>query len=304
MRFFACYASPNLFFEQDQVMKLCVRLSLLSSCATALAITALIAITAPAFAGDTLARVMQTKTLVGATSDGYPPVAFLDENNELTGFDIEVAKEIAKRLGATFKPVTPSWEAQVAGKWSGRWDIAVGSMTPTAKRAQVLDFPAIYYYTPAVFITHKQSNITKISALNGQKIGACSACAYEDYLNGTLVIDAQNVPEFDFKITKADVTAYESSGLILDDLRLGDGVRLHAALVNLPTATEAIAKGLPFKVLGEPVFYEPLAVAVDKGDPEFSAKIKQIVTQMHQDGTLQKLSQHWFKVDLTQTHAK
>lgn len=270
----------------------------------AIMVTGLITVPSLSQAGETLDRVLKTKTLVGAAADGYPPVAFLDENNKLTGFDIEVAREIARRLGARFKAVTPSWEAQVAGKWSGRWDIAVGSMTPTKKRGEVLDFPAIYYYTPAVFMTHKDSNVTEVSQLNGLKVGACSACAYEDYLNQKLVIDAQDVPPFSYHTPDAQITTYESSGLAMDDLRLGDGVRLNAVLTNLPTATEAIAKKLPYKIIGAPVFYEPLAVAVDKGDPEFTARIAQIVNDMHKDGTLTKLSLEWFKVDLTKTHAK
>ena len=53
------------------------------------------------------------------------------------------------------------------------------------------------------------------------------------------------------------------------------------------------------KVVGDPAFYEPLAVALDKGDPAFAAKIKEIVEAMHADGTLTKLSEKWYGVDLT-----
>jgi polar amino acid transport system substrate-binding protein len=54
---------------------------------------------------------------------------------------------------------------------------------------------------------------------------------------------------------------------------------------------------MPMKLVGGPVFYEPLAVAVDRGDPEFSAKIAEIVTAMHADGTLKTLSEKWYGVD-------
>lgn len=256
---------------------------------------------APALAeaGETLDRVTSTGTLTGAVSDGYPPVAFVDENNELTGFDIEVAEEIARRLGVDFAYMTPAWEAQVAGNWAGRWDIAVGSMTPTAARAEVLDFPAIYYYTPAAFAVHEDNTeIQSADDLNGKKIGACSACSYEDYLRGTLVIDAVGAPPFEF-MEPGEIRTYENDGLALGDLRLGDGVRLDAVLSNLPTLQEAIDNGLPLRIVGEPVFYEPLAVAVDKGDEEFSARIAEIVEEMHADGTLTALSEKWFGVDLT-----
>ena len=253
-----------------------------------------------ATAGETLDRVMETKTLVGATADGYPPVAFTDENNQLTGFDVEVAREIAKRLGAEFKPVTPSWEAQVAGNWAGRWDIAVGSMTPTTARAEVLDFPAVYYYTPAILVAHKDNtSFEKASDLDGKVVGACAACSYEDYLRHKLVMDVKGVPAFEYEVTPGRIQTYESDGMAFDDLRLGDGVRVDAVLSNVPTATAAIENNMPFRMVGEPLVYEPLAVAVDKGDPEFSAKITEIVDAMRADGTLKALSEKWFGVDLT-----
>jgi polar amino acid transport system substrate-binding protein len=254
----------------------------------------------PAEAGAVLDRVTQTKTLVGAYAEGYPPVAFIDENNQLTGFDVEVGKEIAKRLGVSLKPVTADWEVQVGGHWGERFDIVVGSMTPTNERAQVLEFPGIYYYTPASFAVHKDNtSVQKPEDLNGKAIGACTACTSELYLQGTLKFDAQGVPPFDFKVKPGKLVAYEGEGTAFDDLKLGDGKRLDAVLSNLPTLVEAIKKGMPFRIVEPPVFYEPLAVAVDKGDPEFAAKVAEIVQAMHQDGTLAQLSNKWFGVDLT-----
>lgn len=254
-----------------------------------------------ALAGETLDRIMASGVLVGASADGFPPVAFLNENNEFDGFDVDVLEVIAGRMGLEAEIVTPSWEAQVAGNWADRWDIAVGSMTPTPARAEVLDFPAIYYYTPAVFIVH-EDNVTAEQAgdLSGLVIGSCAACTYEDYLRHTLVIDAVGAPPFDYQVDPGEIRTYAGQGLPFDDLRLGDGVRLDAVLTNLPTAQEAIEQGLPFRIVGEPVFYEPLAIAIDKGDPEFAAEIAEIVAGMHADGTLTALSEEWFGVDLTQ----
>ena len=120
------------------------------------------AVTAPwsngAMAGETLDRVMSSKTLTLSSDPEYPPQSFLNDQNEMDGFDVEVAEEIAKRMGAELKIVTPAWEIITAGNWGGRWDISVGSMTPTTARAKVLDFPAVYYYTPAAFAVHKDSS--------------------------------------------------------------------------------------------------------------------------------------------------
>jgi polar amino acid transport system substrate-binding protein len=250
-------------------------------------------------AGGTLDRVMSSKILTMSSDPAYPPQSFLNDKNEMAGFDVDVGREIAKRMGAELKIITPAWEIITAGNWGGRWDVSVGSMTPTAERAKILDFPAVYYYTPASFAVHKDSKTASIADLDGKKIGVCGGCTYEAYLKKDLVIDAEGTPAFDYKVTPGEVQLYETDTHAFDDLRLGDGTRLDAILSALPTIQEAIKNGYALKVVGDPVFYEPLAVAVDKGDAEFTAKVAEIVKAMHADGTLSKLSQTWYGADLS-----
>lgn len=252
-----------------------------------------------ALAGETLDRVLQTKTLTMSSDPEYPPQSFLNDANEMDGFDIDVGKEIAKRMGVELAIVTPGWEIITAGHWAGRWDMSVGSMTPTKSRAEVLDFPAIYYYTPAAFAVHADSPVNTLAELNGKVIGTCGGCTYDAYLNKELVIDAQNVPSFEYQVTAGEIKTYETDTNAYDDLRLGDGVRLDAVFSALPTIQEAIKNGYPLRVVGTPAFYEPLAVATDKGDAEFNAKIAEIIAAMHADGTLTELSMKWYGVDLT-----
>jgi len=254
---------------------------------------------AVAGAGETLDRVKSKGVLVLSSDAAYPPQSFLNDNNEMDGFDVDVAREIAKRMGVELEIVTPAWEIITAGKWGGRWDISVGSMTPTETRAEVLDFPAVYYYTPASFAAHEDSNADSVSDLNGKKIGVCGGCTYEFYLKKDLVIDAEGAPPFSYDVNPGEIRTYETDTNALDDLRLGDGVRLDAVLSALPTIQEAIKNGYPLKVVGDPVFYEPLAVATDKGDPEFDARLAEIVKAMREDGTLARLSKKWYGVDLT-----
>ena len=272
-------------------------MALKTSIAAGLMLGVMLALPSASQAGETLDRVMETKTLTMSSDASYPPQSFLNDNNEMDGFDVEVGREIAKRLGAELKIITPAWEVITAGNRNGRWDISVGSMTPTKQRAQVLDFPAVYYYTPASFAVHKDSEISSLEELNGKTIGVCGGCTYEAYLNKNLVIDAEGAPEFEYKVEPGEIRTYETDTNVFDDLKLGDGKRLNAALSALPTINEAIKNGLPMKVVGEPVYYEPLAVAVDKGDEEFSAKVAEIVKEMHEDGTLSNLSQKWYGTD-------
>lgn len=253
----------------------------------------------PAMAGETLDRVTSTGTLTMSSDPEYPPQSFLNDANEMDGFDVDVGKEIAKRLGAELKIVTPAWEVITAGGWAGRWDMSVGSMTPTAARAEVVSFPAVYYYTPASFAVHTDSSVETLADLDGKVIGTCGGCTYDAYLNKDLVIDAEGAPPFEYQVTAGEIRTYETDTNAFDDLRLGDGVRVDAVFSALPTIQEAIKNGYPMKVVGEPAFYEPLSVATDKGDPEFDAKIAEIVGAMHEDGTLTALSEKWYGVDLT-----
>lgn len=265
-----------------------------------LALAGIVALPAAVLAGEVLDRVMTNKVLVMSTDAAYPPQSFQKEDGTFHGFDIDVGNEIAKRLGVEMKLVTPAWEVIVAGKWGSRWDISVGSMTPTAKRARVLTFPGVYYYTPASFAVHTDNtSIKKVGDLNGKKIGVCGGCTYEYYLQKDLTIDAEGAPPFTYQVTPGEIRTYETDSNVFDDLKLGDGKRLDALLSAQPTIEEAIKSGYPFKVIGNPVFYEPLSVAVDKGDPEFAAKLKGIVEAMHADGTLTQLSKKWYGVDLT-----
>lgn len=253
----------------------------------------------PASAGETLDRVMAAKKIVMSSDPAYPPQSFLNDNNEMDGFDVDVGKEIASRLGVELEIVTPAWEVITAGGWAGRWDMSVGSMTPTAARAQVVDFPAIYYYTPAAFAVHSDSEMDSLDDLNGKVIGSCGGCTYDAYLKKDLVIDAENVPAFEYQVTPGELKVYETDTNAFDELRLGEGVRIDAVFSALPTIQEAIKNGYPMKVIGDPAFYEPLSVATDKGDDEFNARIAEIVKAMHDDGTLSKLSEKWYGVDLT-----
>ena len=243
---------------------------------------------------------MTRGVMVMSTDAEYPPQSSLNSAGEFEGFDIDVGREIAERLGVDIEFVTPGWEVITAGQWNGRWDVSVGSMTPTEARAEVLDFPAVYYYTPASLTVHEDNRTIATPAdASGKRIGVGVATTYENYLNRNLEIDAVDAPPFEYVIENPDIRTYDTDTLALDDLRLGDGVRLDAVMTALPTILEAQKAGYPIKVVGEPLFLEPLSVATDKGDPEFDAKLAEIVEAMHADGTLKELSEKWYGADLT-----
>jgi len=73
-----------------------------------------------AFAGATLDRVESRKEVVNVLMESYPPFSFLNDQNQLDGFDVDVAKAVAQKLGGKLRLETPSWDVIAAGRWSGR----------------------------------------------------------------------------------------------------------------------------------------------------------------------------------------
>jgi polar amino acid transport system substrate-binding protein len=253
-------------------------------------------------AGDVLDSITAKKVIKVATDANWPPQSFINDKNEMDGFDVDVAREIARRLGVEIEFITPSWDIITAGNWNGRWDMHVGSMTPTKVRAEKLAFPAVYYYTPAAVAVHKSSKISNVADLSGKKVGTGTGTTFELYLQEDLSIDAAGAPKFEYQISNPEIKSYETSTIALDDLRLGDGVRLDGVVSSLPVFLEAIENGYPIKVLGDPIFYEPLAVTIDLGDAELNNKLKEIISWMRKDGTLTKFSKKWYGVDYATTN--
>ena len=137
---------------------------------------------------DLLAEICEKGVLTVSTDPAYPPQSSLnDQTGEYEGFDIDVATEIANRLGVDVAWEAPSWDVITAGSWNGRWDTTVGSMTPTNDRQEVLYFTEPYNYTPAVVVVPADdSSVTDLSTdLDGKKIGVCSGCTYDQFLTKT-----------------------------------------------------------------------------------------------------------------------
>ena len=256
---------------------------------------ALFSISMSAKAGDVYDYILLDNEILVATDASWPPVSYIDDDGVMQGFDVEVAREIAERLGVEVRFVTPDWDVVTAGNWNTRWDLSVGSMTPTASRAEVLNFPAIYYYTPAAFAVHTDSAVTTLAGLNGKNICTTAASTWEMYLQGDL--DMLNAPAFTYDVTPGTITSLKDGTMCADDTRLGAGVRNDGFIDSIPMIQGAIEAGYPIRFLGDPVFYEPLAIATDKqfDDPELDAEIARIITEMQKDYTLSLLSIQHFK---------
>jgi polar amino acid transport system substrate-binding protein len=249
-------------------------------------------------AGDLLAEICAKGEIRVSTDPAYPPASELNpETGEYQGFDIDVANEIADRLGVDIAWETPKWEVLTAGSWNDRWDMSVGSMTPTNERQEVLNFTEPYAFVPAVVVVHADNTSIQdlTTDLDGKKIGVCADCTYQFFLEKSLEISGF---EFDFIVDGAKVSGYDTDTTALQDLALGDGTRLDAVMTASYIAQGFIDEGNPVKIVGEPVFGEPLAIAFDKSSEldgtSLHDAVDKIVGDMHADGTLSRFSEKWY----------
>jgi polar amino acid transport system substrate-binding protein len=221
---------------------------------------------------DLLNIVLDRGVLRVSTDPEYPPQSAVTPDGDFEGFDIDVATEIATRLGVEVEFVPADWDLITAGNWVERWDISVGSMTITSERKERLSFTQPYYFTPAQLAVSTRTGVESVDQLPFElPEGAQSTTLSTDTLCGEAI--AAGREDFELWISAAQ------------------------------TIDEGIDAGMPVQAIGDPLFAEPLAVAIDKAGPSHDAllyEIDRIVGEMHDDGTLSQFSENWYGIDITQ----
>lgn len=233
-------------------------------------------------AKDSMTRVKDAGEISFAMSGGYPPFNFYNDNNELVGFDVDVAREVATRLGVSFKPVTTEWSGIIEGLRSGAYDGILGSMAVTEKRLEVVNFSTPYYYSGAQVVVKKDAPFATPDALKGKTIGVVTGTTFAD--------DAK-------KLGAGNVMLYKDDTHTLTELNNGvvDGV-----ITDRVVGVNAMNSGkFDIALLGMPLRGEDIAVAFRKGDDTLLIEVNKVLDAMHQDGTLSKLSQKWLNTDIT-----
>jgi len=231
---------------------------------------------------DSLPRVKEAGEISFAMSGGYPPFNFYNADNELVGFDVDVANEVAQRLGVNFKPVTTEWSGIIEGLRSGVYDGILGSMAVTEKRLEVVNFSTPYYYSGAQLLVKKDAPVTAPAQLKGKTIGVVTGT--------TFATDAE-------KLGAGDVKLYKDDTHTLTELNNGvvDGV-----ITDRVVGVNAMNSGkFDIALLGMPLRGEDIAVAFRKGDDSLLMEVNTVLAAMHKDGTLSTLSQKWLKTDIT-----
>lgn len=224
----------------------------------------------------------KAKKVVIGLDDNFPPMGFRDKDGKLTGFDIEIATEAAKRMGveAEFKPI--DWASKEAELSSKRVDMLWNGLTITEKRKEVIAFSNPYMENRQVVIVKKDSPIKKTSDMAGKTIGT---------QEGSTSIDAlEKKPELlnSFK----ELKKYGDFIAALLDLEAG---RLDAVFIDeIVGRYYTTQKPGIYEVLEENLGTEEFGVGLRKDDKELMQSLQKALDDMKKDGTSAKISEKWF----------
>ncbi len=218
--------------------------------------------------------------LTVALTGKYPPFSFYSKEGRLSGFDVDVAKAVAKYLNRDLRLVATDWDGILAGLLLGKYDAIIGSMAVTPERSKKVNFSLPYYISGAqLFIKEKdKARIESISDLYGKKVGVGLGETYEHYI-------LNNHPEI-------EVVAYKSTVDIFQDMlnnRISGFVT--DRLVGLYQTEKG---GMPFVPAGELLYEEKMAIPVRKEDDRLLVGINNALRKMQKNGELDALHEKWF----------
>jgi polar amino acid transport system substrate-binding protein len=247
-----------------------------------------------AAASDFLGRIESKGVIRVSIEPNYAPYSMQNPDGSFTGFNVDVATEIARRLGLTVQFEIPSFDLVVAGGWNDRWDMSVGAVTITEARKKVLDFTQPYAFNPAQFAATTASGITTVDGFANQVICVGASTTYQQWLEGSLVLVDAPPPA----TPPAGATAFplETDQLCAQSVQSGRS-DFTGWLSSADTVEDAIKNGTPMVEVGDPVFFESLGVAFDNTVPDNDSMVSAvdaIIESMRADGTLLQLSQKWF----------
>ena len=245
---------------------------------------ALFCATASAQAADLLDTVKQAGVLKVAVEGTYPPFTYRGAGGALEGFDIDVAKAVAAKLGVKPEFVVTEWSGILSGLQEGKFDVIINQVTITPERQKVLDFSQTYVFSAAQLIQRAKDDrqITSLAEFTGdKKLGVTAGSNYHQMaraLPGINVKTYEGAPE-----KLGDLVRGQIDATIDDRLMVVHTIKQF----RLPLRPGAILKG-PQQEMGIPF---------RKGNPKFAKALDDALNAMRQDGTLKKMSVNWFGAD-------
>ncbi|USK67285.1 amino acid ABC transporter substrate-binding protein [Peribacillus frigoritolerans] len=220
-------------------------------------------------------------TLVIGIDDKFAPMGFRDENNKITGFDIDYAKAAAEKMGVKVKFQPIDWKTKETELSSGRIDLIWNGYTITDERKEKVLFTKPYLKNAQVVVTREDSKLTKLDDLKGKVLGLQSLSSASDALNANPIQS---------KIKT--ITEFSDNVLALSDLKSGrvDAVVIDEVVIKYYMSKEKET----FKILEESLAPEEYGVGVKKGNEDLLKQLQGALDELNEDGTAAKISEKWF----------
>ncbi len=225
-------------------------------------------------------------TVIVGIDDTFAPMGFRDENNEIVGFDIDLATAAIEHMGKTvqFQPI--DWSTKESELSSGRIDLIWNGYTITDERKEKVLFTKPYLENSQVIVTLTDSDIQmeSINDLAGKKVGLQAQSSALDALNGNPIISELE-----------SVTEYKTNVLALNDLKIGrvDAVVIDEIVIDYYMTKETNT----YVVLEEALAPEQYGIGVKKGNEALLNELQAALDEMNEDGTATEISEKWFGVD-------
>lgn len=238
-------------------------------------------------ADGSLAAVKAKGQLVLGLDDAFPPMGFRNDDNQIVGYDVDLAREVARRLGVKLVPQAIDWNAKEQELNTGKIDCIWNGFTITEERKQAMLFTAPYLRNAQVVVVKKGSGFTTLASLKGKKVGLQAGSSAAEALAGAKA----------FKASLAEVVEFKDNLTALMDLEI-KGV--DAVVMDLILANDNVKRsGKPYVVLGETLAPEVFGVGFRKGDVALRDAVQGALVAMAADGTLATLTTKWFGSDIS-----
>ena len=259
------------------------------------------------------AQAKDWKTVVIGMEGAYEPYNLTDSSGKIVGFEPDLVMDLCARMKVECKIVAQDWDGMIPGLNAGKFDVIMDGMSITEERKKQIDFSNPYSASPAAFVAAKSSPLAKLSD-NGKIInltkdkaaGDASIKALKEALKGkTIGVQVSTTHATFLTETFKDVATIKEYKTTDDrDLDLKSG-RIDAELDDQPTLVAMLAKpdAADFAALGPQftggTFGVGVGMGIRKADAELTAKFNEALKAAFADGSIQKYSLKWFKIDTT-----
>ena len=241
--------------------------------------------TAAATAAETAAEAAGGTLIVGFDQD-FPPMGFVGDNGEYTGFDLDLAKEVASRLGLEYKAQPIAWDSKDMELESGNIDCIWNGFTITG-REDDYTWTTPYMANKQVFVVANDSDIKSQADLAGKVVEVQADSSAEAALKENQ--DLANT--FGQLLTTPD---YNTAFMDLEQ-----GAVDAVAMDVIVAGYQIKQRNADFKILDDSLSEEEYGVGFKKGNTELRDKVQETLEEMAADGTLAKISDEWFGEDVT-----